>query len=133
MASLEKRCTTPRTGGRSGAKGVGEEEGGEMSQYRFLQDASVGQLYYEAGTIASTADVGGTLPSGWKPNGDVDPLDTAAVNAFWAMGPQPLGLVRAQFSTQAVNPPVTAWIATPGPVTSWRLTGLGAGLGAVFQ
>jgi hypothetical protein len=104
-----------------------------MSQYRFLQDASVGQFYYPAGTIALTADVGGTLPTNWLPNGDVEPLDTAAVTAFYNRGPQSLGLVRAQFTTQAVNVPVTYWLATPGAVTKWQLQGLGASLAPIFE
>jgi hypothetical protein len=105
-----------------------------MSQYRFLQDASIGQFYYSAGTTASTADVGGTLPTNWLPNGDVDPLDTAAVTAFYNRGPQSLGLVRAQFTTQPCGPPATYWSATPiGDVTKWQLTGLGANLSPVFE
>jgi hypothetical protein len=104
-----------------------------MSQYRFLQDASVGQFYYPAGTIASTADVGGTLPVGWVP-GDVEPLDTAGVNAVYARGPLVPGLVRAQFSTQAVPTPATYWKGTPmAGATSWQLTGLGASLAPIFQ
>jgi hypothetical protein len=104
-----------------------------MSQYRFLQDASVGQFYYPAGTIASTADVGGTLPTNWLPNGDVDPLDTAAVTAFYNRGPQVAGLIRTQFVPLPVVPPTTYWLATPGPVTSWQLQGLGSNLSPIFE
>jgi hypothetical protein len=97
-----------------------------MSQYRFLQDAYVGQ-YFLAGTTAATADVaGGTLPIGWTPSVCVDPLDTAAVNAYWAAGPQLLGLVRQQWSTIPVTPPVTYWRAVGGG--QYQLGGLGAGL-----
>ena len=53
-----------------------------MSSYRFLADHSISQNYYQAGTTASTADVGGTLPQSWTPSNMVDPLDTAAVTAF---------------------------------------------------
>jgi hypothetical protein len=70
-----------------------------MSAYRFLQDAYIGDRYYEAGTIYSTADVGGTLPIGWEPNGNVEPLDGDAVTAFYNAGPSP---------------------------PQWKLTGLGA-------
>jgi hypothetical protein len=104
-----------------------------MAAYRFLQDASVGQFYYPAGTIASTADVGGTLPVGWPPNGAVDPLDATAVTAFYALGPQPLGLVRPQWVGQPVTPPITRWVATILPhATSYSLSGLGAGLPALM-
>ena len=102
-----------------------------MSLYRFLEDASVGQNYYQAGTQASTQDVGGTLPTGWIPNGNIDPLDAGALAAFYAKGPQPLGLVRPQFSTISVVPPTTYWKATViagSAVLQWSLTGLGVGL-----
>jgi hypothetical protein len=99
-----------------------------MSSYRFLQDAYVAGRYYHAGDTASTADVGGSLPANWKPNPNVDPLDAAAVTAFFNVGPQPLGLVRSQF--QFVSPPVTRWVETPvASGCQWSLTGLGAGLG----
>ena len=100
-----------------------------MSQYRFLQDAYVGTQYFLAGTTAATADVaGGTLPIGWTPSVCVDPLDTPAVNAFYAQGPQTFPiLIRQQWSTQPVSPPVTYWRQIPGG-RMWQLTGLGAGL-----
>jgi hypothetical protein len=100
-----------------------------MSAYGFLQDHSIGGQYYPAGTVASTADVGGTLPTGWPPSNAVDPLDTPAVNAFYALGPQPMPvLVRQQWSTQGVSPPVTYWRRVVGSSNKWQLTGLGAAL-----
>ena len=104
-----------------------------MSQYRFLQPASVGQFYYESGTTASTADVGGTLPVNLPPNGNMEPLDGAALTAFYNQGPQTCGLVRAEWTTQAVNPPATYWKGTAmAGVTMWQLTGLGANLAPVW-
>jgi hypothetical protein len=102
-----------------------------MARYRWLQDGvgPSGQ-YFNAGDIASTADVGGTLPANWVPPPAVDPLDTAAVNAFYAAGPQLLGLVRQQWSTQPVSPPTTYWRQLPG-TRMWQLTGLGAGLAPI--
>jgi hypothetical protein len=38
-------------------------ESGSDEPVRFLRDHSIGQNYYPAGTTASTADVGGTLPN----------------------------------------------------------------------
>jgi hypothetical protein len=106
-----------------------------MSMYRMLSDHWVGTQYYPAGTVASTADAGGTLPVGWRPSGAVDPLDQPAVNQFYAQGPQATPLVRAQWSTVPVNLPVTYWRGVPQPavpgakdLTSWSLTGLGANL-----
>jgi hypothetical protein len=47
-----------------GMVGVGEED---VSQYRMLSDHSIRGQYYQAGDIASTADVGGTLPDRMGP------------------------------------------------------------------
>jgi hypothetical protein len=58
-----------------------------MALYRFLSAHSIGGQYYEAGDRASTADVGGSLPANFIPSGNMEPLDAAAVNAFWAAGP----------------------------------------------
>ena len=78
-----------------------------MSTYRFLQDAYVGDRYYEAGDIGSTVDVGGTLPTDWKPNAAVDPLDAAAVDAFYVAGPQTPSSVRPHWSDDGVRLPTT--------------------------
>jgi hypothetical protein len=102
-----------------------------MALYRFLSDHYVGTQYYLAGTIASTADVGGTLPTGWPPSNAVDPLDNAGVNAFYALGQTTPVLVRTQWSTQSVSPPVTYWKRVVGSSNQWALTGLGAGLPAI--
>jgi hypothetical protein len=63
-----------------------------------LQDCYGGQ-YYSAGDTASTSDFGGSLPANWTPCGAVDTLDASAAAAYWAQGPQPVGLVRARWST----------------------------------
>jgi hypothetical protein len=110
-----------------------------MAQYRFLVDHYIGTTYILAGTTASTADViGGTLPANFRPSGAVDPLDTPAVNAFYAQGPQATPLVRPQWATIPVSPPATYWRGTPLPAvpganagTSWQLTGLGSNLSAI--
>jgi hypothetical protein len=97
-----------------------------VSAYRFLEDHQIGQFYYAAGTIASTADVGGTLPSGWAPTPNVDPIDAPAVTAFYDQGPVLPGKIVTQFSTTVVNPPATHWTSIGGGF--WELTGLGASL-----
>jgi hypothetical protein len=97
-----------------------------MSTYRFLQDHSVGGVYYLAGTTASTADVGGTLPVNWSPSGQVDPLDPNAVQALFAAGVQLTGPVRQQWANQPVVPPTTYWVRSGN---AWKLTGLGGNLG----
>lgn len=62
-----------------------------MSVYRFLQDAYIGRIF-PAGTVASTVDVGGLLPTAWVPGPYADPLDFNAVNAFYAAVPHSRGL-----------------------------------------
>ncbi len=100
-----------------------------MARYRFLADHSIGGEYYQAGSTASTQDVGGTLPTGWVPSGNVDPLDSAALTAFYAAGPQTPGLIRSPWTY--VAPPITYWTPTGTPgLREYRLTGLGAALAA---
>jgi hypothetical protein len=103
-----------------------------MARYRWLQDG-VGPSghYFNAGDIATTvdADPAGLLPANWVPSVNCEPLDAAAVAAYYALGPHPLGLIRQQWSGVPVSPPVTYWVATPGTNPAlWRLTGLGANL-----
>jgi hypothetical protein len=95
-----------------------------------LQDHYVNGVTYLAGTTASTLDAGGTLPVGWIPTGQVDPLDTAAVNAFWVAGPLLTGSIRQQWSNLSVAPPVTRWVdaTTPNLYREYVLNGLGTGL-----
>jgi hypothetical protein len=80
-----------------------------MSTYRFIQDAYVGTQYFYAGTTASTADVGGQLPAGWIPGPCVDPLDTPAINAFYAAGPYATPLARTQWVNLPVTVPAVYW------------------------
>jgi hypothetical protein len=104
-----------------------------MARYRFLADAYVGERHYLAGDVAE-------MPDDWVPHGNCEPLDTAALKAYYAVGPQTAGLNRQQWSTVPVSAPVTYWRATPLPavpgargLTSWQLTGLGAGLPAIVM
>jgi hypothetical protein len=89
-----------------------------MAQYRLLADHWINQFYFLAGTTLTMAD-------NWVPSNAVDPLDTPAVNAFWAAGPRPLGLVRQQWSDIQVALPITYWKQIPGG-NFWQLTGLGS-------
>jgi hypothetical protein len=91
-----------------------------MATYRLLNDFYSGGVYSYAGDIITT-------PDNFIPSAAMDPLDTPAVNAFWRAGPQITPLVRQQWSTVAVNPPVTAWRQLPGG-NRWQLTGLGSSL-----
>jgi hypothetical protein len=91
-----------------------------MAQYRALQDCYIGGAYITAGDTV-------TLPNNFIPPGALDPLDSAAVTAFFNAGPQICGLMRPQWSTQVVVPPVTRWVPGPG-LGQVQLTGLGAGM-----
>ena len=93
-----------------------------MARYRWISDGHVNNTYYHAGDIFTAAD-------DWIPPAAVDPLDAAAVSAFYAAGPQIRPLVRQQWTTRAVNPPVTYWQRASG--NFWELTGLGAGLAPI--
>jgi hypothetical protein len=102
-----------------------------MSSYRFLQEAYIGDRSYLAGTQASTAGVGGTLPANWVPGGYVEPMDAAAASDFYAAGPQLTPLVRQRYSDILLTRyPVTFWKAGPG-AGEWSLTGLGSGFAPV--
>jgi hypothetical protein len=91
-----------------------------MASYRWLQNG-VGPSghYFQAGEIITTDDA-------WVPPGAVEPIDSAAIAAFWRAGPQPCPLVRTQWSTQFVAAPAIYWKRSG---TMWVLTGAGAALG----
>jgi len=93
-----------------------------MAQYRFLQDCYVNGFYFNAGDVAS-------LP-GWQPSGAVDPIDNAAITAFFNAGPQRLvGPIRPRWSGQVVSPPAIYWVPIDLQHGSYQLTGAGAALG----
>ncbi len=78
--------------------------------YYMLEDQWIdNQFYLPAGTIQSTRDLGGVLPLNWVPNPNVDPVDDGAVAAYTAVGYQPRGLSRQQYTTTPVLPPNYVW------------------------
>lgn len=105
-----------------------------MSTYLLLEDHWIGNNYLPAGSTQTTADIGGLLPTGWVPTPNVDPLDAAAVAAFYAAGPVLPGPTQLR--------PTTRWTRVPADFSSadfsgtdfyagsagntWVLTGLGA-------
>jgi hypothetical protein len=96
-----------------------------MALYHFLCDLSLTGFFYPAGSCAYTAHAGGTLPEGWVPTPAVEPLDAAALAAFYAIRPA-IPPVARQFDPQ------TYWVVTHGEVHDrWTLTGLGADLPAI--
>ena len=99
-----------------------------MSVYRFLADHYTDGGFVQAGSVASTADVGGILPAGWQPTGAVDPLDQAAVAAFYNQGPQVGWPVRQQWSGIGVSPAVTRWVLVDPNSRTYSLVGLGIGM-----
>lgn len=102
--------------------------------YRLLADHYINNALLPAGSVVTDTGAGAQIPVGWTPSPAVDPLDSGAVTQFYNAGPGLCGLCRAQFSTQAVNPPATYWKGTAmAGVTSWQLTGLGSGLAPIFE
>jgi hypothetical protein len=104
-----------------------------MSIYRLLADHLIpvgGGMIVSAGSIQSTADVGGLLPPNWTPSNAVDPLDTAAVTAFFAAGVQVWPGCTIGVNGFLTAAPKTYWRITDRVSDQWSLTGLGAGLGA---
>jgi len=71
-----------------------------MATYRTLVDVYIGGQHILAGTTLTLAD-------NFVPSAAYDPLDTPALNAFYAQGPQSTPLARTQWSTQFVAPAVT--------------------------
>lgn len=99
-----------------------------MSVYRFLVDHYTEGGFVQAGSVASTQDVGGILPVDWQPTGGVDPLDQAALSAFYNMGPQAGWPIRQQWAGIGVSPAVTRWMLADPNTRTYSLTGLGVGL-----
>jgi hypothetical protein len=79
-------------------------------------------------TCGTTLTEGANIPFGWLPPPTVDPLNTAAVNAFHAEGVQFLAY---GFNQSYCQVPATYWKGVPGAPGFYALTGLGAGLGAI--
>jgi hypothetical protein len=79
-------------------------------------------------TCGTTLTEGANIPFGWLPPPTVDPLNTAAVNAFHAEGVQFLAY---GFNQSYCQVPVTYWKGVPSAPGFYALTGLGAGLGAI--
>lgn len=94
-----------------------------MSQYRMLEDHYINGNFMQVGTIQTTVDVGGLLPTGWVPTPNVEPLDAPAIAAFYAAGPKTQGLIRQVWQAFTVNKPAVYWTQlTPG---LWTLVGSG--------
>jgi hypothetical protein len=102
-----------------------------MATYRALQDISA-PVYIQAGQIFSDGAPDFSVPVGWVPPAAVDPISPDAIQNFWNVGPQQLGLVRAQWTnTGAIGPPAIYWTPYPagGGTRPMILTGAGAALG----
>lgn len=101
------------------------------ASYRLLQDHYLSNQLVPSGTVVTE---GGLIPNGWVPTGNVEPLNSDAVNAFYAAGPQLMGLIQSPYG-QAVGPPITYWKKVGGfgsgfapgflGQTLYQLTGLG--------
>jgi hypothetical protein len=99
-----------------------------MSRYRFLSAHFINNRRYDPGEVASTSDiVGGSLPLNWIPTPAAEPLDAAAVSAFWYAGPW----VNSQIDLFQA-PPATYFAPVPGSATPNRLYALTGALGVGF-
>lgn len=96
---------------------LGTEVDQDVGTFRFLKDHFIGGEYVFAGEIRDMS-----LP--WTPTPDVEPLDSRAVDSFYAMGPTLGGCIRTQFTTAFIYRPTTYWYQTAPGV--WALSGLGA-------
>ena len=114
-----------------------------MAQYKMLVDHFVNNQVLPAGSIQTTKDASasGLLPANWTPSPNVDPLDTPAVDAYWAAGAANIDFLLASYAfSNGMGPtwfrsvvPQTYWNATPvGANTQFKLTGLGSALAPVM-
>jgi hypothetical protein len=106
-------------------------------RFRLLVPHYLNGRYFEAGDTVDAAN--GDIPANWQPNiAAVDPLDTAAIQAFWNVGPGATGAMDAElfrmvlpyyrYSTHYCANPSVHWTPTGTP-GMFILTGAGASLG----
>ena len=112
-----------------------------MARYRMLAPHYIGTRYFEAGEIVTDIGAGALLPSGWRPTPGVDPLDAAAIQAFWSAGPiafasgQPFlgqglwGHQGGRWTGTPITPPLIYWKPHDLSEDEYILTGAGAALG----
>jgi hypothetical protein len=94
--------------------------------YHFLSDHHINGVTHEAGSEHEMAP-------DWQPSGNVEPLNSAAVQAFHRAGPQHMSGVTQRWHGKRVKAPATYWVRTPQAdnpsVERWHLAGpLGEGL-----
>jgi hypothetical protein len=95
-----------------------------VGQFRLLCPHAIGPRMYEAGEIVDTDD----LP-GWVPTPSCEPLDDAAKQLFWQLGPRVGGGDWGQ-DTQWSFASAQHWVGTPGgpPKIYWRRQPAAVGL-----
>ena len=100
------------------------------AQYRLLCPHYLGGVMYVADDIVNE---GTEVPNGWVPTLASEPLNSDAVNAYYAAGPRDNGIYPAlgQWGTLRNGrpppaPPLTHWQQVAGTST-YQLTGLGTG------
>ena len=101
-----------------------------MATYRALQDIWLGGNwpYVQAGAML-TDGPGGNIPKNWVPPAAVDPISADAIQNFFNVGVQRLGLVRQQWQGVAVAAPAIYWKLIDRNTDTYQLTGAGAALG----
>ena len=109
---------------------------GSQAQYRALQPHWINQHYFNVGEILTepSIDGPGNIPAGWMPTLAVDPLNAAAVTAFYNAGPragsyedlaQWANSQWTNVSPSTIVRPVTFWKQKG---EQWFLTGLGSAM-----
>jgi hypothetical protein len=107
-----------------------------MPTYRALGDIDLGIKfpYVQAGSILTDQGPNANIPKNWVPPFCVEPLDAAALTAFYANGPGPSGPILNHWAGLNVPLPITFWkfVSGSNPNRLYGLTGLGAALPPVL-
>jgi hypothetical protein len=113
-----------------------------MATWRFLSDHWINNQIIEAGSTQNDGP-NGLLPSGWLPTFGVDPIDQAAIQAFWNAGPSAfvqgyLALLPfSRWQNAPIAKPLIFWVEFGTPLDpgsqAYILTGAGASLGSKLR
>lgn len=99
-----------------------------QAQYRLITPHTIGATFYDQDTIVTE---GFELPINWVPSLAVDPLNSPAVDAFYAAGPRSVRLPdEFAWQRRVMTAPITYWLLTPP--NKYTLTGLGVAKAPIY-